>query len=422
MSSRPSRVNPPTPFGNMSGGTSGSTGRRKWHGRRRARRRHGPGIVMLLEVRAQIADVIAQTARALASTPARRSRPTDRSAGGTRRPVNPFHERHGPDSMSSARCGVHLVEITDRNLVEHHDVRSEALEPPVFLRLQHLPDEVEIVAPDEPHGHNRQVAGDAERPQPGLSQPVGRELGRRRAQRTIQADARVDASRSNIIASAAVDVEGRQGVLRVREGQRQRSRGRSRVVIPARQRFGALAIAGDAQRETQSHHGAGRQTHALPQTQDRIEHDAVRERQRTAVECGRSCTVRPRPRNAARSVSHSTGPGTARRAPSTWTAHTDGSRCALPPVTSRRVLAGRYLGLEKQLAERRVRKVVGGWRQHDLHVARDFELARARSPWFVSVSRRTSTSSSVETATSSAVVRSPSRRWIDTRSERQVTR
>ena len=67
------------------------------------------------------------------------------------------------------------------------------------------------------------------------------------------------------------------------------------------------------------------------------------------------------------------------------------------------------LGLDEQLAEGRVREVVLRARQHDLGVAGHLELA-GLPPRLVSVSRRTSTSSSDDTVMSSWVSMSPSRR------------
>ena len=106
---------------------------------------------------------------------------------------------------------------------------------------------------------------------------------------------------------------------------------------------------------------------------------AVSESGRPSSAAG-SCTVRPRPRNAARSVSHSTGPCTPRSSPSTCTAHAGRSlSLALSPMTQEGRAVGEILGLEKQLGERRMREVLGGRREHDLHVACDFEFARAVS-------------------------------------------
>ena len=81
-----------------------------------------------------------------------------------------------------------------------------------------------------------------------------------------------------------------------------------------------VAIGGDAGGERDAHERAGRQPHAIAQRRHRIEHGAGRARQRAAVERDRVGGDRPRPRNRARSVSHSTAPPSRPSTPSTWKA------------------------------------------------------------------------------------------------------
>ena len=71
---------------------------------------------------------------------------------------------------------------------------------------------------------------------------------------------------------------------------------------------------------------------------------------------------------------------------------------------------GEVLGLDEQLGERGVREIVGGGCEHDLGVARHLDLARPVAVVGHGDSRRTSTSSSIETAISSCVAMPSSRR------------
>ena len=47
---------------------------------------------------------------------------------------------------------VHLVEVAGRVLVQDHDLGVKALEPPVFLRAQHLAHQRQVVLLDHPRG------------------------------------------------------------------------------------------------------------------------------------------------------------------------------------------------------------------------------------------------------------------------------
>ena len=74
------------------------------------------------------------------------------------------------------------------------------------------------------------------------------------------------------------------------------------------------------------------------------------------------------------------------------------------------------LGLDEEVAERRVRAVGLGRREHDLAVAGELDLARRRRRCWSRVTRRTSAESSGTTAISVRVSMSPSARWKVTRS------
>ena len=89
---------------------------------------------------------------------------------------------------------------------------------------------------------------------------------------------------------------------------------------------------------------------------------------------------RPRPRNRARSVSHSTGPCGRPSRLRTCTAHTAGSRGSRgAPMAEQRRAVGQVFRFEKQLAEGRMREIVGRGRQDDLRVAGDVDFADPRA-------------------------------------------
>ena len=176
------------------------------------------------------------------------------------------------------------------------------------------------------------------------------------------------------------NAEMAQAALRVREGQREGARGRARVAILLRERLGGLAIRGDAGGEREAHRRARDQPDPLAQAEDRIEHDAGRARQRAAVERGRAVGVAAaadearaiglpfdRPLRPAFEAQHVHRPD--RRL----------ARVARPPMAEQRRAVGQVLGFEKQLAEGRMREIVGRRRQHDLGVAGDVDLADPRA-------------------------------------------
>ena len=83
--------------------------------------------------------------------------------------------------------------------------------------------------------------------------------------------------------------------LHVGKRQRERARRRARIAVPLGQRRRGVTIRRHARGETEAHRGTRRQTHALPQAQDRIEDDARRARERAAIERDRVLDASPAP-------------------------------------------------------------------------------------------------------------------------------
>ena len=150
----------------------------------------------------------------------------------------------------------------------------------------------------------------------------------------------------------------------------------SRYLRASAERGGAIRR--DAGGERHAHEGARRQPHALAQRGDRIEHRAGRAGQRAAVErerVGERAAAAEEPRAIGLPLDGAAEAGHRRRARGTPT--TGASSAARGRrLNSRPALCAIELGLDEQLAERRVREVVLGTRQHDLGVAGDLDLAR----------------------------------------------
>ena len=64
----------------------------------------------------------------------------------------------GPALDQRGQLLLHLVEIAGRVLVHDHDVGTKRLQAPVFLRLQDLPDEPQVVGAGRAHQDDRQVS------------------------------------------------------------------------------------------------------------------------------------------------------------------------------------------------------------------------------------------------------------------------
>ena len=73
-------------------------------------------------------------------------------------------------------------------LVEDHQVDVEELQPPVLVRAEQLPNDVEVLDFVDPHQDDGQVARDAVGPQAGRSPLVAGQQARRRPQRRVRVE------------------------------------------------------------------------------------------------------------------------------------------------------------------------------------------------------------------------------------------
>ena len=213
--------------------------------------------------------------------------------------------------------------------------------------------------------------------------------------------------------------------LHLRLGPRQGDRALEggRVMVLVDQVESLVAGRRDQRPERDAGRGPRRNPHAAAKTEDRDRARCRRCWRAVARRSPRSALrmLRPRPRKRARSVSNCTSP--------TALAFHDGEvrrpdlRLAgrpPPPRGQQGADVGDELRLDEQLGEGRVCCVGRRRRQHDLGIGGQLDLAGA-VPRFEIETRRTSASSSGETATSSVVVSDPSRRTISARSSENAT-
>ncbi len=272
---------------------------------------------------------------------------------------------------------VHCVQVAVRVVVEDHDVGAEPLEPPVLLGTQDLQYERHVLGANRAHHENRQVARNAERPEPRLTQRVAREHRAGRTQRSVGPQGvRGEAFMEPRLIGR--DPEMTQPHRGLAPGERDRALRSGRVVVLFGQRDRSCARGGGAGRERQSYATLRCDAHAAAQAQHRVEHRSVRARERAAVE--RTGVLRCA---APAHEAHAVGFPFDRAVHAVLGAdhvHRPGRKLvggARPPAAQQCRAFRKVFGLEEQLEERRVREIVGGGPEHDLDQARDLDLAQA---------------------------------------------
>ena len=165
---------------------------------------------------------------------------------------------------------MHLDPVDRRMLVEDDDVGTEALQPPVLVCAQHLANQGQIVVLDHAHDQDRQVAGDAVRPQAGLPERVSREERGCRAERGVGPQ---DVRRETFVELRFIrrDSEVTQPHLGLGAREREGSSRRSGVVVLLGQCDRRRPARRDAGRKCETHLPAWGDAHALAQAQDRVE-------------------------------------------------------------------------------------------------------------------------------------------------------
>ena len=177
-------------------------------------------------------------------------------------------------------------------LVQDDDIGAQPLQAPVLLRLQHLAHERHVVVADDAHEQDRQIAGNAVRPEAGLAELVRRERVRRGARSEPSANSTRDARRSNSSASSLEIPRWRSPLCACVKASANARERRARVAVLLRERLrpsrGPRRCRWRNERRTDA---PGTSLIALAEAEDRVEHDAGRARQRAAVERRRALGV-----------------------------------------------------------------------------------------------------------------------------------
>ena len=258
----------------------------------------------------------------------------------------------------------------------------QALEAPVLLRLQHLPHQRHVVVADDAHEQDRQIAGDAVRPQAGLPELVRRDGRGAGAQRAVGAE---HARRQPLEQHARRRPRCRDGAVPLCACVKASANVRAAALGSRYFRASASAVS-----RSDAMPVAKREPHRCAPADSRM-------RWRRLTIGSSTMPVVPdsaRPSSATGSVGRrGRGRGSARDRFPIRPAPAAGPRgsgrgtptppasaaIARPAMAEQRGAVGQVFGFDEQLAERRVRQVGGRRRQHDLGVAGDVDLADARA-------------------------------------------
>ena len=215
----------------------------------------------------------------------------------------------------------------------------------------------------------------------GGARRVALEHARRRAQRRVGVQDPVGQALEQV-GLVRPDAEVVELDLRPGPGQRRRALEHRGIAILLGEREGLVARRRDQGREDDAGAGRRRQAHPPPQAEDRIEHRAGRVRQRPAVDHRHrrsdpaAATEKPHPVGLVLRAPPLPGP---RRRPRGRPRRTAPSGARARRVANRASSCGDGLGLHEEVREHRVRRLRGGWREHELGVRGDLDLPRPRA-------------------------------------------
>ena len=235
--SRPSSAKPPSPLKNSSAG--GGAG---W---RSAARSAAPLVAAVgrrrfLRFRHAVELIGERPALSDQNDPRHRR---EQGAGFRRNQVGPQHEDAALPSLLADRRrrrlaradqglerDLQILDVGRRTLVQDHEIHRELLHPPVFVRLQQLAGDVEVFHVGDAQQHDRQVAGNAHGPEPGLSAGAAQDGvgGRPQRRAGIQQMAGETLEQAGF---ARIDAEMMELHLRLGPGQRGRPLERGGVAM-----------------------------------------------------------------------------------------------------------------------------------------------------------------------------------------------
>ena len=157
--------------------------------------------------------------------------------------------------------------------VDDHEVHVEELQSPILMRPQELADDIEVRHLVDPDEDDRQVAGDAVRPQPGRTALVPGQYARRRPERRIRVQDAVGQPLEEM-SLFGVDAEVPKLHLGLRPRQRGGALERCGLAVLVREVEDVVAGVGDDRREDHARCLAGWECDTAPKAEDRVEHRA----------------------------------------------------------------------------------------------------------------------------------------------------
>ena len=286
---------------------------------------------------------------------------------------------HGVRLARPHQCLQRVVQVLGIRrpvLVEDHQIDIEHLQAPVLVGPQQLSDDVEVFRLVDSHEHDRQVTGDAVRPQARCPAVVAFQQGGRRPQRRVRVEDPVRQSLEQV-RLVGVDAEVLQLDLCLRPRQDRGALVDGGLAVLVGEVQCVRPRCGDAGRERRVDRGARSQADPVPQTEDRVQHGADGVRQRPPVDDrhgGSDGMIPAEESSAIRLVlDHPAGLGVDRgdvRGPDRVLEA--GPR---PPRRQQRPDSGDELGLDEEVLERRVGNVGSLRGQCDLGVRRDLDVA-----------------------------------------------
>ncbi len=380
--SAPSRAKPPSPLKNSRSGGRGRNG--GCQTRDDALRRGSRGLDRL------------QDALELLEEPATLRRQNDARDGsqkGSRFGRDEVGAQHEDAARLSFRAGLRtrlacpdqgldrdlkLLDIGGLALVQDDEIDGELFHPPIFVRLQQFADDVDIFDIGDAQKHDRQIAGNALRPQTGLraAAPHDRIRGRAQGRRGIDHMSREPLKQPRLARRHAEMVELHLS-LRPRQHRGARERGGVAMLVDAVEQ--RCAAGGGDGPKGHANGRARRDADAAADREDRVEDGADRIRQRPAIHHGDGRANAAAAAEESRSVGFEFGSADGFAVDDGQMRGPDFRLARRPPSPRRqdRADVGEIFRLDEQFREGGMRDVGALRRQNEFGVGRDFDFARA---------------------------------------------
>ena len=248
------------------------------------------------------------------------------------------------------------------------------------MGLQQFARDIQIVGVGNAQKHDRQIAGNAERPEPRLRSGATQDRLGRRTQGRVGVD-HVTGQTLEQAGLAGRDAEVMQLHLRLRPGEGRGARKSCRVAMPVDNVEQGFARRGRHRPEGNARHGARRDPHAAAQGENRVEHGADRVGQFSSVAHGdRRPNALPASQKA-RAVGLDFGLADGFSIDDGELADPDFrlARIAAAPCGDKRADFAQKFRLDKKLGKSRVGDIRRLWGEHKFGIGGDFDFANARA-------------------------------------------